>query len=32
VNQPDSFLLELRRVELASLAHLLRPLSWTLIA
>src|SRR4051794_18912028 len=27
VNQPNGFLLELRRVELASLAQLLRPLS-----
>ena len=32
VNQPDGFLLELRRVEFVSLSHLLRPLSPNLIA
>jgi hypothetical protein len=32
VDQPDGFLLKFRRVELASLAHLLRPLSRNLIA
>jgi hypothetical protein len=32
VNQPNGFLLELRRVELASLTQLLRPLSRNLIA
>ena len=32
VNQPDGFLLKFRRVELASLAHLLRLLPRNLIA
>jgi hypothetical protein len=31
-HQPDGFILKLRRVESASLAHLLRPLSWNSIA
>jgi hypothetical protein len=32
VNHPDGFFLELRRIQPASLAHLLRPLSWNSIA